>query len=86
MVLACLLAAIGVATNSPITIVGAMVVGPEFGPLAAIAVGLRLRRAETVRQGIVAILAGFTVAIAVTAAVGVVWRATGLVDAESLAS
>jgi len=42
MVLACLLAAIGVATNSPITIVGAMVVGPEFGPLAAIAVGLRL--------------------------------------------
>jgi len=85
MVLACLLAAIGVATNSPITIVGAMVVGPEFGPLAAIAVGLRLRRAETVRRGIVAILAGFTVAIAVTAAVGVVWRATGLVDAESLA-
>ena len=41
MVLACLLAAIGVATNSPITIVGAMVVGPEFGPLAGIAVGLR---------------------------------------------
>jgi uncharacterized hydrophobic protein (TIGR00271 family) len=86
MVLACLLAAIGVATNSPITIVGAMVVGPEFGPLAAIAVGLRLRRADTVRRGIVALLAGFTVAIAVTAAIGVVWRATGLVDAENLAS
>ena len=38
MVLATLLASIGVVTNSPITIVGAMVVGPEFGPLAAIAV------------------------------------------------
>lgn len=32
MILACILAAIGVATNSPITVVGAMVVGPEFGP------------------------------------------------------
>ena len=86
MVLACLLAAIGVATNSPITIVGAMVVGPEFGPLAAIAVGLRLRRGGTVRQGIVAVLAGFTVAIAVTAAAGLLWRAAGLVNAHSLAS
>ena len=59
MVLACLLAAIGVATNSPITLVGAMVVGPEFGPLAGIAVGLRLRRGEAVRRGIVALIAGF---------------------------
>jgi uncharacterized hydrophobic protein (TIGR00271 family) len=86
MVLACLLAAIGVATNSPITIVGAMVVGPEFGPLAAIAVGLRLRRAGTVRQGIIALLAGFAGAIAATAAVAVLWRATGLVTARSLTS
>ena len=64
MVLACLLAAIGVATNSPITIVGAMVVGPEFGPLAGIAVGLRLRRMDAVRRGIIALVAGFAGAIA----------------------
>ncbi len=57
MVLACILAAIGVATNSPITIVGAMVVGPEFGPLAGIAVGLRLRQRDAVRRGIVALAA-----------------------------
>ena len=44
MVLATLLAAIGVVTDSPITIVGAMVVGPEFGPLAALAVSLVRRR------------------------------------------
>jgi uncharacterized hydrophobic protein (TIGR00271 family) len=84
MVLACLLAAIGVATNSPITIVGAMVVGPEFGPLAAVAVGLRLRRMDAVRRGIIALVVGFAGAIAATAVVGIVWRATGLVDAHNL--
>ena len=31
--LACLIAAVGVVTDSPVTVVGAMVVGPEFGPL-----------------------------------------------------
>ncbi len=84
MVLACLLAAIGVATNSPITIVGAMVVGPEFGPLAGVAVGLRLRRGDAVRRGVTALVVGFAGAIAVTAAVAVLWRATGLVTAQDL--
>jgi len=86
MVLACLLAAIGVATNSPITIVGAMVVGPEFGPLAGIAVGLRLGRMDAVRRGILALAVGFAGAIAVTSAVAVLWRAGGLVDARNLAN
>jgi uncharacterized hydrophobic protein (TIGR00271 family) len=86
MVLACILAAIGVATNSPITIVGAMVVGPEFGPLAAIAVGLRLRRWEAVRRGATALVVGFAGAIAVTAAVAVLWRVTGLVSEHDLAA
>jgi len=31
LTLACLIAAVGVVTNSPVTVVGAMVVGPEFG-------------------------------------------------------
>jgi uncharacterized hydrophobic protein (TIGR00271 family) len=84
MVLACILAAIGVATNSPITIVGAMVVGPEFGPLAGIAVGLRLRRRDAVRRGVTALVAGFAGAIAVTAAVGLLWRVTGLVSEHDL--
>ena len=86
MVLACILAAIGVATDSPITIVGAMVVGPEFGPLAGIAVGLRLRRGDAVRRGVTALVVGFTGAIAVTAAVAVLWRVTGLVNAHDLAA
>jgi uncharacterized hydrophobic protein (TIGR00271 family) len=86
MVLACLLAAIGVATNSPITIVGAMVVGPEFGPLAGIGIGLRLRRADAVRRGALALIVGFSGAIAATSAVAVLWRAAGLVTVSDLAT
>ena len=74
MVLACLLAAIGVATTSPITLVAVMIIGPEFGPLAGIAVRLRLRRGEAVRRGIVALIAGFAAAIALTSAAPVLWR------------
>jgi hypothetical protein len=40
LTIACLLAAIGAITDSPVTVVGAMVLGPEFGPLAAVAVGV----------------------------------------------
>ena len=46
LTIACLLAAIGAITDSPVTVVGAMVLGPEFGPLAATAVGLVLRRGD----------------------------------------
>lgn len=51
LVVACVLAAIGVVTDSPVTIVGAMVLGPEFGPLAALAVGLVRRRWDLVKRG-----------------------------------
>ena len=44
--IACLIAAVGVVTDSPVTIVGAMVVGPEFGPLAGLAVALVNRRLQ----------------------------------------
>lgn len=66
--LACLIAAVGVVTDSPVTIVGAMVVGPEFGPLAALAVAIVRRRADLARRAALALLIGFPVAMAVTAA------------------
>ena len=46
MVLACLIASVGIFTGSPILIVGAMVVGPEFGPLAGLCVAIVERRRE----------------------------------------
>ncbi len=66
--LACMIAAVGVVTDSPVTVVGAMVVGPEFGPLAALAVALVRRRLDLARRASLALLVGFPVAMAATAA------------------
>jgi uncharacterized hydrophobic protein (TIGR00271 family) len=66
--LACMIAAVGVVTDSPVTVVGAMVVGPEFGPLAALAVALVRRRLDLARRASIALLVGFPVAMVSTAA------------------
>jgi len=67
LTIACLLAAIGAITDSPVTVVGAMVLGPEFGPLAAMAVGVVLRRGDLIRRGALALGVGFPLAMALTA-------------------
>ncbi|QYN39698.1 DUF389 domain-containing protein [Pseudonocardia sp. DSM 110487] len=85
LTIACLLAAIGAITDSPVTVVGAMVLGPEFGPLAAVAVGLVLRRGDLVRRGAIALAAGFPLAMAVTAIGSVVLDAVGLLSTAGLA-
>ncbi|GGP71581.1 DUF389 domain-containing protein [Saccharothrix coeruleofusca] len=76
--IACLLAGVAVVTDSTITLVGAMVVGPEFGPLAALAVGLVLRRRDLVRRAAVALAVGFPAAMLVTAGGALLGAATGL--------
>ncbi|MFL6126803.1 DUF389 domain-containing protein, partial [Actinophytocola sp.] len=70
---------------SPILIVGAMVVGPEFGPLAAIAVGLVRRRWDLVRRAALALAVGFPLAMAVTAGGTALGNAVGLFDASVIA-
>jgi uncharacterized hydrophobic protein (TIGR00271 family) len=81
--LACLIAAVGVVTDSPVTVVGAMVVGPEFGPLAALAVALVRRRTYLAKRASIALLVGFPVAMLVTA-VGVLGgEALGWIDVNS---
>ncbi|OLF19567.1 DUF389 domain-containing protein [Actinophytocola xanthii] len=82
--IACLLAAVGVITDSSVTIVGAMVVGPEFGPLAAVAVGLVRRRWDLVRRASLALAIGFPLAMAVTALGTFLGNWAGLFDASVL--
>ncbi len=66
LTIATLLAAVAIVNNSAPLVIGAMVLGPEFGPLAALAVALVHRRASTGRRAVVSLVVGFTVAIAVT--------------------
>lgn len=82
--IACLLAAVGAITDSPVTVVGAMVLGPEFGPLAAVAVGLVLRRRDLVRRGGLALLLGFPAAMVATALAAVLFDLTGLLSTATL--
>jgi uncharacterized hydrophobic protein (TIGR00271 family) len=61
MVAAMQIAAVGIVLDQPILIVGAMVLGPEFGPLAAISVALVQRQADLVRHSLVALAVGFPI-------------------------
>ncbi len=72
-----MIGAVGILTNSTILIVGAMVVGPEYSAIMAVAHGLERRDLTAVRRGMLALAAGFTIAIAVTLLFSLVIRATG---------
>jgi uncharacterized hydrophobic protein (TIGR00271 family) len=64
MVLATMIAALGILQDSQILIIGAMVVGPEFGPLAGLAVALVQRRRGLAVRSLRALALGFPLAIA----------------------
>ncbi|MGR6924055.1 DUF389 domain-containing protein [[Actinomadura] parvosata] len=80
------LAGIGVLQNSPILIVGAMVLGPEFGAVAAICFGLLQRRGHLIVIALRTLVIGFLVAIAITYACALVSHWLGWIDAYNLAT
>ncbi len=84
LTIATMIAGIGVLLDEPILIVGAMVVGPEFGPLAGICVALVQRQWHQLRRSVRALVVGFPTAIAVTILATLIGRAVGLVDPEML--
>ncbi|CAL9301052.1 hypothetical protein SUDANB51_04929 [Streptomyces sp. enrichment culture] len=64
--LATMIAACGVVLDNAILIVGAMAVGPEFGPLAGICTAIVRRRPHLAARSLIALLVGFAAAMAVT--------------------
>jgi uncharacterized hydrophobic protein (TIGR00271 family) len=82
MALAALIAAVGIYQDSAILIVGAMVVGPEFGPIAGLCVALVQRRRALASRSAVALALGFPLAILTTFAATLIFRATGVADAD----
>jgi uncharacterized hydrophobic protein (TIGR00271 family) len=61
MIAAMQIAAVGIVLDQPILIVGAMVVGPEFGPLAGLCVALVHRQGRLARRSLLALAVGFPV-------------------------
>jgi uncharacterized hydrophobic protein (TIGR00271 family) len=77
LVFAGLIGASGILTNSQILIVGAMVVGPEYTAIIAVALGLDRHDGVAVRKGLLALVAGFLFAIAITLLFALCIRWTG---------
>lgn len=78
MIIAGLIGAVGILTNSQILIVGAMVVGPEYGAMINAAFGIDTGDAPTVRSGLRALVFGFLFAIVATLLFGLVIHAFDL--------
>ena len=78
MVISMLIAAVGVAIGSPVLVIGAMVVGPEFGPIAGVCVALIARRGELARRSVIALAVGFPVGIFATYLFSLAFRYTGV--------
>ncbi len=77
LIIAGLIGAVGILTNSQILIVAAMVVGPEYGAIMATALGIDKADGHAVRQGLAALAAGFAMAVVATLVFGLLIRWSG---------
>jgi uncharacterized hydrophobic protein (TIGR00271 family) len=84
LTIATMLAAIAIVNDSAILTVGAMVLGPEFAPLAALAVAIVHGRRAVGRTAAVTLVVGFAVAIALTALAALLGRGLGWFGPEAL--
>jgi uncharacterized hydrophobic protein (TIGR00271 family) len=86
LTIATLLAAVAIINDSAILTVGAMVLGPEFAPLAALALAVVRGRGRSARRAATTLVAGFVIAIGVTAGVTLVGRGLGWFGTELLSA
>ena len=78
MSLATIIASVGIYLDSPILIVGAMVIGPEFGPIAAACVAAVQRRPSLALRSLLALAVGFPVGIGVAYLASLFFKWSGL--------
>ncbi|GAA2090580.1 DUF389 domain-containing protein [Kitasatospora saccharophila] len=78
LAVATMLAACGAVLDSAVLIVGAMAVGPEFGPLAGFCVALVQRRLRPALRSLLALAVGFTLAMALTVGFALLMDSLGL--------
>jgi uncharacterized hydrophobic protein (TIGR00271 family) len=81
MTVAAVLGAIGVITDNPILIVGAMAVSPDLLPICAACVGIVAGRFRLARRAVFTLLLGILLTWAVAAALAWALQATGILSA-----
>ncbi|MER6994636.1 DUF389 domain-containing protein [Streptomyces sp. NPDC000410] len=84
LALATMIAACGVVLDNAILIVGAMAVGPEFGPLAGFCTAVVQRMPRLAWRSLAALIVGFAVAMAVTVLFSLFMNGIGLFDVAML--
>jgi uncharacterized hydrophobic protein (TIGR00271 family) len=84
MIVATMIAGIGVMLDQPILIVGAMVVGPEFGPLVAFCIGIVSRRVQHATRALGTLILGFAVGMAGAVILTWILTAMGLLNESML--
>ncbi|MGN9805829.1 DUF389 domain-containing protein [Micromonospora sp. L32] len=84
IVVATMIAGIGVLLDQPILIVGAMVVGPEVGPLAAFCVALLRRTPHRILRSVQPLVVGFLTVMVATVLSTWALTAADLVNREML--
>jgi uncharacterized hydrophobic protein (TIGR00271 family) len=82
LVMAVTLAGIAVILDSAILVVGAMVVGPEFSAVGAVAVGVAFGRWALVGRGLRLLVGGFAFAVLVVTVFALLGRLTGLITLD----
>lgn len=85
MVLAGIIAAISVVTNNPVLVVGAMIVSPDYGPMAALSVALVTRAWRPAWRSFRALALGFPMAALAALLVTLAARGLGRIPAPYLA-
>ncbi len=78
LAIATMIAACGVVLDNAVLVVGAMAVGPEFGPLAGLCTAIVRRAPALALRSLVALVVGFAAAVALTVAFSFLMDALGL--------
>ncbi|MFC3493767.1 DUF389 domain-containing protein [Glycomyces rhizosphaerae] len=84
LALAVQIAAIGALLDQPILIVGAMVLGPDFGPVAAMCFGVLQRDLRLIGAAARTLAIGYSVAVAITLVFAVLSRLLGWIEPSML--
>lgn len=85
MTIAGLMAGAGILANNEVLLIGAMIVSPDFGPLAGFTVAALVGQAAQVRSSTAALLAGFAMAAGAGFLAAIASSVVGIVPATYLA-